>query len=70
MRSMSAIQVYKNHGKNMLLSIDRSLRCKMSDKLIRAGNGDWCCVCGARQGMQVILKDLHATRLRESAARV
>lgn len=45
MRSMSAIRVYKNHGKNMLLSIDRSLGCKMSDKSVRAGNGDWCCVC-------------------------
>lgn len=39
-------QVYKNHGKNMLLSIDRCLVCKMLDRPIRAGNGDWCCVCG------------------------
>lgn len=30
----------------MLLSIDRSLVCRMSDSPIRAGNGDWCCVCG------------------------
>lgn len=63
-------QVYKNHGKNMLLSIDRSFGCKMSDRLIRAGNGDWCCLCGARQWTQVIPKDLYATRLRVSAARV
>lgn len=40
MRSVRVIPVYKNHGKKMLVPIDRFLKCRMPDKSIRAGNGD------------------------------
>lgn len=66
---MGCNKVYKNHAKNMLLSIDRCFSGRYQNKSNMCW--EWCLVlCGERQGMQAIWKDLHATRLRESAARV